>query len=232
MYTLYYAPDNASLIVRVVLEELGVAYNTWLVDRPSREQESETYRKLNPNGLIPVCIMDGKPVFETAAIVLALAERVGRLAPCTTDKSRPQFLKWLFFLSNTLHSDLRQLFYPQKYVGTDPKHQAAHRQFTSARLLAHFDLMESEYSGRDGVYMGGKEPSIVDIYLALCLRWPQLYPLDSPALFIPGNYPALLSLLQALEKRPAFARAFSAEGIPAPFLSSAYYADGSKGSPI
>ena len=85
MYTLYFAPDNASLIVRIVLEELGVAYNTWLVDRPAREQDSEAYRKLNPNGLIPVCIIDGEPVFETAEIILSLADRHRALAPPVDD---------------------------------------------------------------------------------------------------------------------------------------------------
>ena len=32
-YTLHYAPDNASLIIRLALEAQGVAYDTCLVDR-------------------------------------------------------------------------------------------------------------------------------------------------------------------------------------------------------
>ena len=33
MYTLHYAPDNASLIIRLVLDGAGLPYRTALVDR-------------------------------------------------------------------------------------------------------------------------------------------------------------------------------------------------------
>ena len=33
MYTLHFAPDNASLIVRLVLDGAGIPYRTALVDR-------------------------------------------------------------------------------------------------------------------------------------------------------------------------------------------------------
>ena len=32
-YRLHYAPDNASLVIRLVLEEMGLPYETVLVDR-------------------------------------------------------------------------------------------------------------------------------------------------------------------------------------------------------
>jgi len=39
-YLLHYAPDNASLIVRLALEDLGVPYTTTLVDRTTQQQRS------------------------------------------------------------------------------------------------------------------------------------------------------------------------------------------------
>jgi len=51
---LHYAPDNASLIVRLVLEDLGVPYETVLVNRAAGGQREAPYLALNPNGLIPV----------------------------------------------------------------------------------------------------------------------------------------------------------------------------------
>ncbi len=232
MYTLYYAPDNASLVIRIVLEELGVAYNAVPVNRRLREQESEPYRKLNPNGLIPVCIIDDAPVFETAAIALALADRHGRLAPAVQDRWRPQFLKWLFFLSNTVHTDLRQIFYPKKYAGDDETALKQHCLITRERLCRDFELLEQVYSEVSGPYLDGETPSIVDIYAAICLRWSQLYPPSDPGAFRPAHYPALGRLLTALQARPAVARACAAEGIPAPYLLDARYPDGSKGSPV
>ena len=232
MYTLYYAPDNASLVIRVVLEEIGAAYNTWLVDRTTREQESEAYRKLNPAGLIPVCIIDGEPVFETAAIALTLADRHQKLAPPPQSSDRPAFLKWLFFLSNTLHPDLRQLFYPQKFAAPDPAILSMHARLTRSRLDGHFEILEALYASLEHPFLLGDEPTIVDIYAGLCLRWPQLYPAGAPPAFTPKDHPALLRLLQTLEARPSFKRAFRAEGIPAPFLSEAQPCDRSLGSPV
>lgn len=232
MYTLYFAPDNASLVVRIVLEELAVSYNTWLVDRTTREQESDTYRKLNPNGLIPVCIIDEQPVFETAAIILTLADRHQMLAPAIDSLERPQFLKWLFFISNTLHPDLRQLFYPEKFIGSNTAACAVHARLTRDRLRRHFDLLEMHLESRNAAAFVGQAPTIVDVYAVLCLRWAQLYPTAQPATFIPDDYPALKTLMCQLEMRPAFARAFEAEGIPAPYLSAAQQCDGSRGAAL
>ena len=51
--TLYYAPDNASLCVRLALLELGVPFETVLVDRAVQGQVAPEYLALNPNGVIP-----------------------------------------------------------------------------------------------------------------------------------------------------------------------------------
>ena len=232
MYTLYFAPDNASLVVRIVLEEIGARYNTWLVDRRSDEQKSEEYRKLNPNGLVPVCIIDGKPVFETAAIILTLADRHGKMAPSLDSPDRPQFLKWLFFLSNTLHADLRLLFYPEQYIGPNPDHIRVHAAVTRSRLKTHFDILQGLYADTDTQYLFGDEPTIVDVYTALCLRWPQLYPPGEPPAFVPADYPALMSFLATMEARLACQRSFEAEGIPAPYLTYAQPPDGSAGAAL
>ncbi len=231
MYTLYFAPDNASLIVRIVLEEIGAEYTARSVDRSAREQQSEAYRKLNPNGLIPVCVMDGEPVFETAAIVLSLADRHGELAPKADDPTRPGFLKWLFFLSNTVHTDLRMLFYPTQYVGADDAHQQALKSQAWDLLQRHLSQLEHHYAESNGAYLLGPDPSIADIYLGLCLRWPQLYPPSDRGQFNLDEFPALSRMAAELQERPAVVRSFEAEGIPAPCLTDAKYPDGSTGAP-
>jgi glutathione S-transferase len=38
MYTLHYAPDNASLIIRLVLETHAIPYRTVLVNRAARRK--------------------------------------------------------------------------------------------------------------------------------------------------------------------------------------------------
>ena len=101
--TLYYAPDNASLIVRIVLEELGYQYQSVLVDRSIHAHQNERYLKINPTGLIPTCVIDGVVMTETAAISLSLIESAeSTLAPGLASAHRPDFLRWLFFLSLSL----------------------------------------------------------------------------------------------------------------------------------
>ncbi|MDP4990215.1 MAG: glutathione S-transferase N-terminal domain-containing protein, partial [Marivita lacus] len=109
-HVLHYAPDNASLVVRLVLEELRLPYRTALVDRSVSAQQGAAYKRLNPVGRIPALETPDGPIFETAAICLWLADRHREgacLSPDLTDPQRGTFLSWLFFLSNTVHAEMR-----------------------------------------------------------------------------------------------------------------------------
>ena len=209
VYVLHYVPDNASLVVRLVLEELGQPYATELVDRSSDAHKSAAYRKLNPNGLIPVLETPEGPVFETAAILLWLADRHGALAPAATDPDRAGFLSWLFFLSNTLHAELRLLFYPHEYHRQAPE---ALRQNVRERLAVHLDLIEDRMPF-------GTDLTVIDYYLACQCRWMALYPENADrSWFSLDNRTRLRSRLAWLEERPATRAAQLAEGLgPTPF---------------
>ena len=95
-YVLHYAPDNASLIVRLALEHRGLPYRAALVDRAAKAQETTGFRKLNPNGLIPVLETPEGPLFETGAILLYLAEKFGAFLPQDPTR-RTEALSWLFW---------------------------------------------------------------------------------------------------------------------------------------
>ncbi len=224
---LHYAPDNASLIVRLVLEELGVPYRTQLVERAAQAQRSAGYLALNPGGLIPVLETPDGPLFETAAIVLWLADRHGALAPDTQAPARGDFLKWLFFTSNTVHAQLRMLFYPAKYVGEDAAAQAHLRRTLTRRSPDHMtlpdalDLLDARYCTRGAAPVGA--PDVLDYYIATLLRWCALYPAGQTAWFELQEYPGLLTLAQDLETRPAVRAVRAAEGLgPAPFTAPSY----------
>jgi len=230
MITLYYAPDNASLIIRILLEEIGASYQTALVDRSKQQQSSKMYRQLNPSGLIPVCVIDDCAVFETAAIALILTEKFDNQFAVAADSleeggARGDFLKWLFFLSNSLHTDLRMLFYPTKYAGdayTDDAEDQFNRM-TRVRLLERLQMFENQIEASGSGYVLGKL-TVIDFYLAVCLRWLQLYPSDNAGWLDLSQFPCLLSLVQSLESRPATLKACLQEGIEGKFFSAAKYA--------
>lgn len=219
-HVLHYAPDNASLIIRLLLEELGVPFETRLVDRKGHAQRSPAYRALNPVGRIPVLETPHGAMFETAAIALWLADThrdAAALAPLPTDPGRGAFLSWLFFMSNTLHSEMRTLFYTDTIAGPDPLAQAAVAARTRHNLTGHFALLETECAR--GRVLGGAAPTICDFYAAALMRWPVLYPLDSDrSWFEATRWPCLLGVARSIERRPSSLAAIAAEGLgPTPF---------------
>ncbi len=216
-YVLHYAPDNASLIIRLALEHLGVPYDTVLVNRAASQQSGPAYRALNPNGLIPTLETPQGPVFETGAILLWLADTHGGLGPAPHDGARGDFLKWLFFLSNTVHPALRMTFYPDKYI-EGPKAHAALRLGLQKALLGHFETLDTLAASRPA-WFGGETPSALDIYVAALLRWPAIYPAETDrAWFSIAHYPALQTLCTRLEGLPCVRPLTRIEGLgPRPF---------------
>ncbi|MGL4237370.1 glutathione S-transferase family protein [Tabrizicola sp.] len=212
MYTLHYAPDNASLIVRLVLDGAGIPYRTALVNRAKREHDGPAYRALNPTGLIPTLEMPQGPISETGAILLWLAD-THRLGPAQADPDRPTFLKWLFFLSNTAHADLRTIFYPHQYAPSDA--HAAHLEIMSARMLRHFALLDTAAARHPKLFAPATP---LGVYTITLTRWAALYPPDGPVWMDLSAFPALAALARAQEARvetPVVARA---EGLgPHPF---------------
>lgn len=212
MYVLHYAPDNASLIIRLVLDGAGIPYRTALVDRSIRQQDSPRYRVLNPSGLIPVLETPEGPIAETGAILLWLTD-THRLGPTPTDPDRRAFLQWLFFLSNTAHADLRTIFYPHLYAPADA--HAAHLEIMSARMLRHFGLIEAAVSRHPKLFAAATP---LGVYAVTLTRWAALYPPGAPRWMSLADFPALAALAEAQEARvetPVIARA---EGLgPHPF---------------
>ncbi|MDG1128185.1 glutathione S-transferase [Rhodobacteraceae bacterium EhC02] len=225
-YRLHYAPDNASLIVRLALEEMRLPYEAVLVDRRVAAQRSARYLALNPHGRIPVLETPDGAIFETGAILLWLADRhrteaCAMMPPCD-HPDRTHALKWLFFLSNTLHAELRMLFYPALYVGDDPAHQAALRARLQGSLTTHLARLDTA-AAAGHAWLNGAAPSILDYYLATCLRWIALYPVDLAGWRDRTATPHLEALCARIETRAATAICARAEGLgPHPFTQPAY----------
>jgi glutathione S-transferase len=207
MYTLHYAPDNASLIIRLVLEEANLPYHTALVDRTARAQDSTAYRAINPAGLIPALETQDGPIFETAAILLWLSD-THDLGPKPGDPIRGTYLKWLFFMSNTAHADLRQLFYPGQYVPADAT--PGHHALLTARMIRHFTLLNRAAADHPDLFT---PPSILASYLSPLMRWAVLYPSGQSKWFHLADYPRLATLAAGVETRPCAQRIATAEGL-------------------
>ena len=219
MYRLHYAPDNASLIIRLALLELGQPFEAVLVDRGSRAQKSPAFLALNPMGVIPVLETPEGVISETAAILIWLAERHGGLMPAPGAPGRGAALRWLIFLSNTVHADLRMVFYPEQFAGPDPGAQQTLHQSVTTRLRGHLALLDKRVAGGMPGLEGDQGIGIgFGVYLAALLRWAALYGRFGTAWFEPARIPALMAMAAALETRPSVLAAARAEGLgPQPF---------------
>jgi len=75
MMTLHHAwRSSASRRVRLCLEEKGLKYEGHVVDMAKLEHHSPEYLKINPLGVIPTLIHDGRPLHESGTICEYLDE--------------------------------------------------------------------------------------------------------------------------------------------------------------
>ncbi|MBV8778492.1 MAG: glutathione-dependent disulfide-bond oxidoreductase [Alphaproteobacteria bacterium] len=94
--------------VTIMLEELlakghkGAEYDAWLIKIGDGDQFGSDFVAINPNSKIPALMDRSGPkpirVFETAAILMHLAEKFGEFLPTTADPAaRAECLSWLFW---------------------------------------------------------------------------------------------------------------------------------------
>jgi glutathione S-transferase len=211
MLALYYAPSNASMLPHMMLREAGATFELRLVDRDNGAHRGEEYRKLNPNGLIPVLIDGDLVLFETAAIALHIADQfpASGLAPAFGTPERSEFYKWMIHLTNTPQSEYRAWFYPNQHAA-DPSAVESVKDTAGQRLNRMFDLI-SEQLG-DKTWLLGDRFSAADLFLFMLIRWSRNMP--RPARTLPN----LNRLADRVLARPAVQETLKVEGITAPFF--------------
>lgn len=75
MFVLYHGwRSSASRRVRLCLEEKRIAYESHVIDMSKMEHHAPDFLKINPNGVIPALIHDGRPLYESGTICEYLDE--------------------------------------------------------------------------------------------------------------------------------------------------------------
>jgi glutathione S-transferase len=97
--TFYHNPMSRGRMAHWMLEEVGVPYETKVLDFEKREHKAPSYLAINPMGKIPAIVHDGVVITETPAIIAYLADRFPekKLAPRLDDPARGTYLRWMFF---------------------------------------------------------------------------------------------------------------------------------------
>jgi glutathione S-transferase len=206
MAILYYSPGGASLLVHWLLIELGVPHELREVDFASKQQKSADYLALNPSGVVPTLVLDGRPMTEAAAIALFLADLhpAAGLAPAPDSPARRDCLQWMFHLAQSVQSLFRIWWYPHEVAG-EPQADNAREQ-VRPRIEAAWERIDAHLAG-NGPFLLGAKPCVADFYLTMLMRWSRNMP--RPA----TEWPHLDALARRMKARPSFAALYAAEGL-------------------
>jgi glutathione S-transferase len=209
MLHLHYHPSDSSLAPHMLLEDIGVPFELKLVDRSVNAQKSPAYLKLNPNGLIPV-LVDGELVlYETAAILLHLADThpAALLLPALGTPARAQAYKWMLWLANTLHANLTPFFYPQRWA-EEAGAIAQVKAHAEARVGQLLDQLDAELAHHGGPWLLGSAFSALDPYALMLCCWTRHFAQPARRRAQLGAYMA------RMQARPAVQRALRSEQLP------------------
>lgn len=100
MITLYSMPSSGnSYKVRLLLHKLGIPFRHIAAEYGSGVTTSEDFRKLNPNGKVPLVVLeDGRTLAESDAILTFFGEGTRHVPQ---DKyQRAKMFEWMFFEQN------------------------------------------------------------------------------------------------------------------------------------
>lgn len=137
---------------------------------PRCRDDAQGFSTANPLRRVPALRDGDTSVYETGAVLLYLVERLpGRgLGPAPGEPGRGELLRWVTWLSNTLHGAFQPLTSPQSLT----EDRAGHGGISSKgrqKLDAHGSYLEAELAGR--TWCLGEAFSVADIYLYMLKGW-------------------------------------------------------------
>jgi glutathione S-transferase len=150
------------------LAEIGAEYRLIEIGREEAQGE-ESYRALNPLGVVPTLVDEEQSLVltESAAIVLYLADRFpeAQLAPAQrASVEGADYYRWLVFLTNTVQTTMLRFFHPGRYGDVDTVAAAAARDAVEA-----FDILDRALDGR--TWLAAEHRTGADLFLFMLTRW-------------------------------------------------------------
>ena len=196
MIELYSDSSPNGFKATIALEETGLDYTLHHIKIDQGEHRKANFLKLNPHGRIPV-ITDsatGITLFESAAILLYIAEKSGQLLP-KSFAERWQALQWLQFHSSSMGPIFGQRVHFEIFSETKLQQAISRYQKLSNDIYAVLDQRLSETP-----WFAGAEYSVADI---AAFGWTHIARICG---FSFDNYTHLNNWHQKVATRPAVQR--------------------------
>jgi len=200
MITLYTAATPNGYKISIMLEECGLDYQVHAIALGELEQKQDWFLKINPNGRIPAIVdyaEDDFAVFESGAILIYLADKVGKFLPPNTRamfKHHSEAMQWLMFQKSGLGPMMGQANVFYRYATEKIPYAIKRYQDESRRLL---EILDRQLA--DNEYLAG-DYSIADIANFCWARTAHWSGVDS------ADLPHLTRWIDLIEARPAVQR--------------------------
>ena len=184
--------ETKDLRAQWALEETGLPYRVHGLDQTAGDLDSDAYRRLSPFGQAPVIDDDGFVVAESAAVVLYVAEKAGKLIPSDV-QGRTRVVQWCFAAVATVEPTLTSLDFVEIFDSENDKLKA------NVRKLANRWLGGVEERLADREWIACADFTAADIMMAGVLRTIRKTDLMAP-------FPKLKAYYQRCQDRPAWQR--------------------------
>lgn len=197
MIELYAFATPNSVKVPIALEEIGLSYDLKPVNIRQGEQKSADFLALNPNGKVPVLVDGALVLTESAAILVHLAEKTGRLLP-QDGTGRARVFEQLFFHASALSPSFGNAGF-FKRLAAEPQPLAEARFTAEAnRVLDRLDALLGERR-----FAAGDDFTIADI-----AHFGWLWRREFPGMTLDGR-PNLVRWFDTVAARSAVRRAIA-----------------------
>ena len=224
--------SSASRRVRLCLEEKGLAYESHPVDLAKMEHHAPEYLKINPNGVVPALVHDGRALYESGTICEYIDEAFDgpRLRP-EGAYDRATMRNWIrhaderignLIIFNWVHSLAKtasqwsdaELAERLKSIPSKERQQAwiraARKPYTEeeraearAKLVEMVGRMEKALG--ETAWLAGERYSIADIALVPFIK--RIEEEIAPDALTSDKHPRVTAWWKSIQARPAFARA-------------------------
>ncbi|BBF66079.1 glutathione S-transferase [Acidithiobacillus sp. 'AMD consortium'] len=199
----YMTPGSCSTGIHILLEELDLPFEAWIVNLPAGEHHKPEYRAINPKSTIPTLVrQDGTALTEFQAIAwwLARAHPKAKLLPEYPD-GEARVLEVMDYVVGTLHGQgFARIFITDTFTPNVADHAAV--QARGREIVNQgFAILNDALAGLDYVTGGF---SIADAALFYVEFWA-----DRLGIPLPEHCDAHY---QRLRTRPAVQRVLREEG--------------------
>ena len=174
MLTLYFAPGSSSMAPHIALHEIGVPFEGKALSLGRKDTRTPEYLAMNPDGRVPLLLIEDRPLTEVAAILFYLARRFpdSGLLPRDDLEAEAQVVSWMSYIAATVHPARRQGLEHARKVYAVADRKLAGREWAAGRYsIADIHLFRLFWRFRNSLDPGiGEFPNLSAHYERMMAR--------------------------------------------------------------